>query len=74
MYYRTQTFWSDEQEILRGLLVMVSKGFWIVIPVFVGAAGAIGRGIERGRDLLLTPDVGLGLIAVTLVVGGLKVA
>ena len=45
----------------------------MVIPVFVGAAGAMGRGIDRGRDLLFGPDVGFGLIAVTFV-GGLNVA
>ena len=54
---------------LRGLFVIVSRGLCIVIFEFVGAAGAIGKGIDRCRDFLL---VGFGLIAVTFFVGGLN--
>lgn len=56
-------------KVLRGLFVIVSSGLWIVMLELVGAAGAIGKGIDRCRTFLLD---GLGLIAVTFVAGGLK--
>jgi len=40
---------------------------------FVGAAGAMASGMERGRFLLFAAEDGLGFIAATLD-GGLNVA